>query len=276
MKLPYQYRRHRAFTRLRAAIRQHTHLVLSFHSIGHSLVADFLPHGLSCDKAFFEETLQLLHQETRVLPLCELVESSSVRGVALTFDDGFRDTFTVAFPLLRQYKFPATLFAVTQSIDTTELLPLHRYYFAQKHGGVFALPTDSPARRKQVEDFLRTRQLVVPPLGRELYLCREELQTMAEGGFEIGAHTCTHPFLASLSEAEQRHEIITSKHQLEKWLGKSIESFAFPYGYGSSVNATTTDIVADHFRVACLSGPPEPWQHGPLWCARKNIMEFLY
>lgn len=277
MKYSRWFHRQRGFFRLRAAIRQRNQLILSFHRVGGIVASEFLPSGLNCDPELFEQILRLLQVEARVLPLRELAEApASVRGgVALTFDDAFRDNFTVVLPLLRRYGFSATLFATTDAVGSAELLPLHRYYFARQHGGVFAEPTDSMARRKHVEDFLRERRLVVPALGRELYLSHEELRAMADGDVEIGAHTCTHPCLADLSETEQRREIVESKQRLEQCLERPVESFAFPYGYRNSINAATADIVAEHFRVACFSGAVEPWQHGPLWCPRVNTVQFF-
>jgi len=75
---------------------------------------------------------------------------------------------------------------------------------------------------------------------------------------EIGAHTRTHPRLASLSEAEQRNEICGSKTTLETMTGSAVRSFSFPFGKASDYTARTIELVRDcgfGSAVCNVSGP---------------------
>jgi peptidoglycan/xylan/chitin deacetylase (PgdA/CDA1 family) len=239
-------RHRRCLARLRSALRSRPHTILLFHSIGRPAAANFLPAGLDCDVDLFENILRLLRDEAEVVPLAAVLTKAGT--AALTFDDGFRDNFTVALPLLRQFRLPATAFVATDTLEADALLPIHRYYFARQHRGEFAEPTDSPARRAAVDAFMR-----VPPLGRDLYLRRDELRALADAGIEIGAHTCSHPWLAALPAEEQRREIVGSKQMLQETLGRPVTSFAYPYGYRESFNQTSAAVVAEQFQIACLS-----------------------
>jgi peptidoglycan/xylan/chitin deacetylase (PgdA/CDA1 family) len=84
-------------------------------------------------------------------------------------------------------------------------------------------------------------------------LTEQELRTLAAGDLvEIGAHTLTHPVLAKLTPDEQQHEIGGSKRRLEALTGKSITSFAYPYGKKNHYTRETVKTVqANGFDCAC-------------------------
>ena len=85
-------------------------------------------------------------------------------------------------------------------------------------------------------------------------LTSEEAVRLAEGDLvTIGAHTMTHPVLASLSPVEQRREIQESKLRLEAMVGREVVSFAYPHG--SSTPAAAASISEAGFLCACSSYP---------------------
>jgi peptidoglycan/xylan/chitin deacetylase (PgdA/CDA1 family) len=84
-------------------------------------------------------------------------------------------------------------------------------------------------------------------------LTDDELRELASGELvEIGAHTLTHPVLAKLGAAEQQREIGGSKRRLEALTGKSVTSFAYPYGKKNHYTRLTAKTVeANGFACAC-------------------------
>jgi peptidoglycan/xylan/chitin deacetylase (PgdA/CDA1 family) len=84
-------------------------------------------------------------------------------------------------------------------------------------------------------------------------LTGQELRELASGDVvEIGAHTLTHPVLANLTPDQQEHEIADSKRQLEALTGKSITTFAYPYGKKNHYTRETVATVrANGFASAC-------------------------
>ena len=88
--------------------------ILMYHSVKKNSEHFF---AVSPDK--FREQMQFLHKEHReVITFAELLsrmEHHTLRGgeVVISFDDGYRDNFTDAFPVLQEYKFPATIFVTT-------------------------------------------------------------------------------------------------------------------------------------------------------------------
>jgi peptidoglycan/xylan/chitin deacetylase (PgdA/CDA1 family) len=95
-----------------------------------------------------------------------------------------------------------------------------------------------------------------PPIGRPSHqtLTSEETIRLAEGDLvEIGAHTMTHPVLATLPAIEQRQEIQESKVRLEAMLGREVVSFAYPHG--SSTPEAAASVAQAGFVCACSSHP---------------------
>jgi peptidoglycan/xylan/chitin deacetylase (PgdA/CDA1 family) len=283
MILPTFIRIHLGLARLMERIRHRSPTILLFHSVGRGPEGAFLPDSLNCDPEFFEQILRALRKGAAILPLVDLAEgirsgNLPQRAVAITFDDGFRDNLTVAWPLLRKYNLPATLFAVTNAIGQSTLLPVHKFYYVARHDN-FMFPSnlslDFPERRRVVDELCDSAGITVPELGEKLYLKWGELRKLANEGMEIGAHTRSHPWLAALSPAEQRDEILGSKEILERNLGVPIRTFAYPYGYGLSLNKTATEIVADNFEAACITIPSKAEASNPLELPRANIAEFF-
>jgi len=137
------------------------------------------------------------------------------RTVAITFDDAYEDVYREAFPILRRYRFRATIFVVSGSVGKTAPWPS------------------------------------VPPLSGRPIATQSQLTEMAAAGVEIGAHTASHPSLTSLSVADQQAEIVQSRTDLERMLDRPIASFAYPFGDYSDVTAAA--VRGAGFQAACCS-----------------------
>lgn len=72
-----------------------------------------------------------------------------------------------------------------------------------------------------------------------------ELRELAEGGVTIGSHTATHRSVARLPPAEARAELLDSKHWLEDATGRSVTSFAYPFGTRRDVSRETATLLAE-------------------------------
>lgn len=118
---------------------------------------------------------------------------STKRFICVTFDDGYRDNYTLAYPLLKRLGVPFTVYVTTGFID--DRLPMWWY----------------PEQR--------------------LGLSTDELKALdADPLCTIGAHTVSHPKLDTLSYEEQYKEIADCKLELERLLGHPIQHFSFPHG----------------------------------------------
>jgi peptidoglycan/xylan/chitin deacetylase (PgdA/CDA1 family) len=175
--------------------------ILMYHSISEHATPKFKQFVLP--PRLFEEHMRYLQQH-RYTPITvtQFVASQSNTGVKLperpvilTFDDGFADFYDTAFPILRRYGFPATLYVATSFVNGTSRW-LH-------HEG----EADRPM------------------------LTWEQLSEISANGIECGGHSHTHPQLDTLSLADASREIVQSTRLLEDHLGQHIFSFAYPFGY---------------------------------------------
>src|SRR5262249_48876258 len=116
------------------------------------------------------------------------------RAVVITIDDGYRDNFEVAYPILHRHRFPATIFLVSQRIGASNDW--------DNEGPVSGRPT----------------------------LSLEQIESMRAGGIEFGAHTRTHCRLSEAADSEVGDQIAGSREDLAELLGESVATFAYPYG----------------------------------------------
>jgi len=214
----------------------------------------------------FEKQIMHLVENYNVVPLDEIVDrlknGASVRGrVAITFDDGFRDNYENAYPILRKYNVPATIFLATQFIETGAapwFIKL-RYIFMktdkidyrtslngksisfqmrtreERYGASEAImiyfKNCLDAERVSVTDRL-CEELSVRDFGGldNLMLNWSQVREMSEQGISFGAHTVSHPVLATVPLDEAKREISESKKKIEERIGKPVSSFAYPFG----------------------------------------------
>lgn len=141
------------------------------------------------------------------------------KWIMLTFDDGYKDNYENAFPILKKYQFKGIIY-VLDGIEYNKW------------------DVDNPGN----------------PEKRFTLMNQEELLEMQNYGIEFGGHTSTHPRLADLSIENVKSEIINSKSNIEKTIGRELLSFAYPYG---SLNEEVKKIPQEagyKFAVATDSG----------------------
>jgi peptidoglycan/xylan/chitin deacetylase (PgdA/CDA1 family) len=280
MRLPKLVRKKRGLRNLVRTIRKGPFTILLFHSVGRNAAAGFLPAGLDCEPGFFRSVLKMLAAEATVLSLHDLIAAIREKrvppnAVVITFDDGYRDTLTVAWPMLKAFGFPAIVFPPTDAIGSNELLPLHALYYHKLLSGPHMPASDTIERGHCIVKLLREPQRAAPAIGRELYLNWDELRTLRAEGMEIGGHTCSHTWLAALTGEEQQREIADCKAILEKNVGQPIESFAYPFGYyDTSFTNATLEIVRRHFAAAVASVPDAAGRVDLLQLPRLSINQF--
>ncbi|MHC5065818.1 MAG: polysaccharide deacetylase family protein [Planctomycetota bacterium] len=137
------------------------------------------------------------------------------RSVAITFDDGYENNLLEAQPVLARYGFTASIYLISGHIG-------------------------------QAHDW----EQPPPDLGRRSILDWAQVRELADSGWEIGAHTRTHPNLRELEAKALEEEITGSKHDIEQKLGCPVETFAYPGGF-SSTGAET--VVAREFTAGCTT-----------------------
>lgn len=183
-------------------------LILCYHA-----VSERWPASLSVTPAAFEKQLRTLAARGfSSVGFTDAVVSPRSKTVAVTFDDGFRSVLEVAYPVLNRLGMAATLF----------------------------VPTDWPGRSPQPMAWPGIDQWLDGPHRDECApLAWDEIRWLADRGWEIGSHTCSHPHLTQVADAQLDDELRRSKADCAEQLGRPCTSIAYPYGDhdGSVVNS---------------------------------------
>ncbi|WP_137166289.1 polysaccharide deacetylase family protein [Salinimonas lutimaris] len=197
-------------------------------------------------------------------------------AVAITFDDGWLDNYQFAFPVLKQYEFPSTLFVVSDFLNmpapfwpnkvlrlllTPGLKPDNSWHaLMQLTGPIPRLPLTRDAAASVIDslkhygddDIYKRLKPLAPLLEKhtqtEMISQAQLTYAMKNYGVELGCHTRRHYRLVNgLSEELLQEEIIGSKQKLELANNVEIKAFCFPNG---DFSAQAHAMVKKHYQCA--------------------------
>jgi len=237
--------------------------ILAYHRVNNDN-DPFLP-ATSC--SVFEKQMEFLAQNYNVLTVDRAVDGIvrndvPENAIALTFDDGYRDNYLNAFPILKRYSLPATIFLATGVIGSKRILWHDQVFAAFKAtsassladfgAGNGVLDLDSVESRLAAQSRVLEYLWTLDQGDRDQAICRlherlkisqsagestgrimlswEEVGEMSRYGIHFGAHTVNHPILSRLSYDDARREIDSSKKAIENALHVPVTSFAYPVG----------------------------------------------
>lgn len=158
--------------------------------------------------------------------------------VQVTFDDGFADVYTQAYPILKQHQVPFTLYVTTDMPDgKADLWWLQLEQMAQGDKDWFEKTLSQIYERQEpVASAMHEVTSSIPDLG----LCGEQSITwdqlremVAEGLCTVGSHGVTHSALTLAPKEQVRLELSESKHRLEEMLGAEVRHFSYPHSFFS-------------------------------------------
>jgi peptidoglycan/xylan/chitin deacetylase (PgdA/CDA1 family) len=252
-------------------------LILSYHRVvgNFALESERGLYSLTIGQDSFRKHLQVLSETHDVVRLDEALEVLSGKRRAkrdlavITFDDGYRDVYEHAFPVLREMKLPAIVYVPSGFIGTQKRLAHDRLWAALKTmekrmlgpmslgvGGEFEAmllrasdgvgnPHDVLERlighnrtpvlydlADALEDRLGLDRAEVPR--GQLPMSWEMLREMAIHGIETGGHTAEHTVLTNQALDEARREIVQCKSVLERGTGRPVRHFAYCNGLYSA------------------------------------------
>lgn len=259
-------------------------LVLNYHRIGDPLAS-------LLSRIVFSGTAEMLDRQIRTIQRkAEIIAPRDVpavladrrsRGqyVLLTFDDGYRDNYDLAFPVLRANGVSASFFLSTGFIDSPSLtwgdelswmirsgtkheLPASRWIpetlslhpEAIEAAVMRALNTYPRLKENEAETTAFLEHVATSTgagrapseLASDLWLTWDMAREMHRAGMELGGHTVTHPALAEISVIDQAAEIAGCRDRLIAEIGQAPTSFAYPFGGKHQFTAETAASLKEH------------------------------
>ena len=236
-----------------------------------------LESGMFVTPESFAMQMEVLKNNFNVISTEELVLGLSkkkklpAKSVSITFDDGWRDTFDNALPVLKSLKLPADVFVATNFIETNQLFwtdkvaiafstePLKVHELLQKFGAftpqtsknpdpifseknfnlesaIFLLKAASFKNRMKVVDALEP--LIDYP--NRQFMNWSEVKELTTNNISIGSHTHSHRFSTEMSSEELAQDLELSKKLiLEKTESKTNSLFCYPNGdYNNKTQVT--------------------------------------
>ena len=260
--------------------------ILAYHRVMPTDALECYPFDqelISATPGQFDSQMRYLREHLRPIALKDVimhVEQGTplpANSVAVTFDDGFADTYRYAFPILRRYQIPATIFVSTGYVESGEPfwfeLASYLVYSVspqslEVHNGI-RLPTgnswtdrttslrwlhgmlkDLPnTERLKILDTWTRRHSTELSHGASSHsrpISWPQIREMAASGIAFGSHTVTHPNLTRVTDEELNRELCESKHVLQSELQQSIETIAYPIGTPTAFNAKVISMARKH------------------------------
>ena len=244
--------------------------VLTYHAIG--------PQDTPADQ--FAWQLRFLREEFEIVDVPTLVTRlaegrCSGDEVALTFDDGVRNHYTQAWPLLVEHRVPATFFVCPGLVDSGRWIwnmEMRVRLRLLDDAGRMKLALSMKAVGSQVERIIaRAKQLEPEPrhefeqhvreqtrefepdaalLDRYAPLAWEQMRAMDPALATFGSHSMSHPILTTLTRPDRLAEVTESRQRIEQMLGRNADLFCYPNG---SHDEPLVRMVSEHYRAAFIT-----------------------
>lgn len=254
---------------------------------------DSFQPNISAHPLMFNQQMAYLSRWFNIVSIQDLVKWLNGKktlppyAALITFDDGYLDNYTQAYPILKKYAFPAAVFLTSGHIETDAPFywDMAAYcFYHTKHDHVLfpeskvrswannleknivsnawveslkRLPNSE--KQKWVNALPEKLDVSMPKnYFRNLMMSWDQVREMSNNGIEFGGHTINHPILSKIPLDQAFSEINGSKVKIEKELGRKILSFAYPNGMKNDLNSEIEKLVAQAgFKTAftLLNGP---------------------
>lgn len=258
--------------------------IFMFHRFSHK--RDTLESSITA--ANFEKILDyLINKKYNIISLSDYLQlrrstNSTLppKIVIITVDDGYKDFYDVAYPILRDRKLPATFFVTSNFANgnfwlwhdrlhfilenthlesfTFELNGQNRSFSINSHSDIaktwsvfseYCVQATNNEKWQIISTLEKTLDATLPsqPPAKYTSVSWKELREMAANNIEIGAHTCTHPILSKIPLCDLTKEITSPKKEIEEKVGVQVFSFCYP-------NGTDRDISNDVINTTMQAG----------------------
>ncbi len=267
-----------AYRMLRRRLVKWSACILSYHRVGPGTeVPSDAPLTTPED---FEQQVLYLRRRHQVWPLSRLgraireAQEIPHNVAVITFDDGYRDNYRHAYPILKKHDVPATIFLATSHVDegrpfwwdrlTCAVLTTAAARLQSDRLGSYDLSTEAARwaalaamdvplkqmrdheKNEAIEELVRQLGADVPPAtARDMILTWDDVREMAAGGVAFGSHTVHHPTLIGLPLEQARREIADSRKRIEEQVGQPCDTFAYPDGREGNISADIKAILAE-------------------------------
>jgi peptidoglycan/xylan/chitin deacetylase (PgdA/CDA1 family) len=243
--------------------------------------------NMAVSEANFNKQMKFLKKNYNVISMDQLIDHLNSQSkefvVAITFDDGYKDNFTCALPILEFYELPSTFFITTRfpekdcgmywyelwelierkkNISITNDNQIYFYNLVGDQNKIDAFNSISNIIEKEKPDIqkeimLKIRGNIKAKDYSHICLTWDELKKISQSPkLTIGSHGHSHLSFGILNIDEKKTELHLSKNLIEKNLGIKVNHFAYPFGQIKDFNQNDKNLFYDlEYSSACLAFP---------------------
>lgn len=254
-------------------------LVLNYHRVGNGKESLFDRALWSADAESFTNQIRFCKSQLDVITpddIPRVVAKGRGRYALITFDDGYRDNYETAFPILKAHGVPATFFITTGLVDLPRVpwwdeiawmvRTSRRDQIGLSEWVPDALSFDEPDREGAVRTLLTAYKSMpaestdryvdaiaeatgsgrcCADVGTGFWMNWDMLREMRAAGMTVAGHTVTHPILARAPREKQRDEIFECGTRLADEMGEPMRYFSYPVGGPTSFSTVTEDCLRE-------------------------------
>jgi len=228
--------------------------------------------ALVVDRRTFARQMALLKKRFVVLSVAELASYVERRhplpssSCLVTFDDGWRDNYDNALPILSELRIPSLIFLPMNFIGRRRVF--WQEALVQLLSRAVAVVRDPPARRPAIEKLVSAlaEQVGVPLddlASTDGFIDWTHVDAMTRQGVTFGGHGLDHLLLTQVSDAQADAEIDGSKAALDERLAEPTPTFSYPNGYWSPRLAERVRHAGYRLAFGAMGGPmtsgDDPW-----------------
>lgn len=261
--------------------------------------------SVSATPEVFARQMEHLARFYRVVSMPEVLEALEKeaplpkRAVLITFDDAYADFPDVAWPILRQFRLPATMFVPTAYPDHPDRVywwdRLYQAFRATPRSEINVLPFGRLPLLRVDEKHKNLRMIqnyvTIIPHSQAVqlvdWLCVElglscarggsvlswdQLRQLSREGLTVGAHTRTHAIMTKMTPAQMQEEVQGAQEDLQREIGACLPIFCYPNGNHNDAVASVLREQGIHVAFTTLSGPNELGSVDPLRLHRTVVM----
>ena len=297
---------------LDSPLSRHHLTVLTYHRVNDPNAPDFryAQYNVSATPEQFSQQMEYVAEHYNVIGLQTLVDHVCNhqplpdRALLITFDDGYKDNFTEAYPILKRHHFPAVIFLATGFLNTSAVPWWDQcaYYFrhtSKKHAtlpligeqsletplameaahetfiyAIKAVPEDQ--KQAALAQLPAALDLEAVAHDEQLFLNWDEVRELVANGIDCQAHTVTHPILSRTDAKDVQYQLSAARADIEQQTGKAVTAFAYPNGTPADYTASTLQLLRETGYQVAFTLVPGPSSSGeairnPLELRRNHI-----
>jgi len=220
--------------------------VVLYHSVSDedNFLISNLGNTINIDKLNFENHLKFYKNNFNVISFRDIISGKEIKknSLIITFDDGFKDNFTYAYPLLKKYNLPATICVTSSFLDNNNMFWLSKiqllktrnlYNLFQKKYPVIDIKKNN---HLEVDSFINSifkeNNVNLSKLcnTHQLYLNSDDILSMDSKLITICSHSHSHFKTNNLNEKDREFEIKESIRILSKFSKHYLPVYSFPFG----------------------------------------------